>query len=361
MMILNSRQIESNISWLLANSSPPVKYLTHRYLLSAEPGSRGMRDLWLDVERSESVTEIFSKQEGDGSWCCGGSWTVRPSYIPKQGYSPCTPKYATTIWVLSILGDMGFDRRDERVRRACEYTFSFQRANGFFSDTRANERSKSAMKVRNPRNEPCRFAIYVMALAKVGLSRDPRLRKSYELLLRWQRDDGGWVSERHKDGTAAPYVIWTRSCPWSTYHAAAALYHSGHSRHAKPLGRALEFLVWHLSTKDEREVCRPFYHGHTTIRELLWLSETGIGLSAKPVGALLDWLMAMYLPEEAHFSYRGKPVSRYSVREDGATSTVMKYRSFHLIEDDWLTYYMTRIAANMIRRRNRGSRHSAGR
>jgi len=34
------------------------------------------------------------------------------------------------------------------------------------------------------------------------------------------------------------------------------------------------------------------------------------------------------------------------VREDGASSVVMKYRLFHLIEDDWLTYYMTRIASN---------------
>jgi len=25
----------------------------------------------------------------------------------------------------------------------------------------------------------------------------------------------------------------------------------------------------------------------------------------------------------------------------------MKYRLFHLIEDDWLTYYMTRIEANL--------------
>jgi hypothetical protein len=28
-------------------------------------------------------------------------------------------------------------------------------------------------------------------------------------------------------------------------------------------------------------------------------------------------------------------------------SRVAKYRLYHLIEDDWLTYYATRIAANL--------------
>ncbi len=75
-------------------------------------------------------------------------------------------------------------------------------------------------------------------------------------------------------------------------------------------------------------------------------SEAGVESTQRSVKAILDWLEGMYLPEEAHFRYVGKPVSRMSVREDGASSVVMKYRLFHLIEDDWLTYYMTRIASN---------------
>jgi hypothetical protein len=43
------------------------------------------------------------------------------------------PKYVTTAWILPILGDMGFDIQDERVKRACEYALSFQKPKGMFS------------------------------------------------------------------------------------------------------------------------------------------------------------------------------------------------------------------------------------
>jgi len=77
-------------------------------------------------------------------------------------------------------------------------------------------------------------------------------------------------------------------------------------------------------------------------------SEFHVGLEEKPVQAMLEWLMTMYCPDEGCFKYTGKPISKYSRREDGMDSRVAKYRLYHLIEDDWLTYYATRIGANLI-------------
>jgi hypothetical protein len=77
-------------------------------------------------------------------------------------------------------------------------------------------------------------------------------------------------------------------------------------------------------------------------------SEFGVGLEEKPVWAVLEWLMAMHCPEEGCFKYTGKPISKYSRRKDGMDSRVAKYRLYHLSEDDWLTYYATRIGANLI-------------
>ena len=119
-----------------------------------------------------------------------------------------------------------------------------------------------------------------------------------------------------------------------------ALYHSGRPECREALCRGLEFLVWHLSQKPEAEIRSFFFHGHNTIRELVVLSELSVGLTQPPVRALLDWLAGMYRPDEAHFSYDGrKPTSSSPGRQ--------RYSLYHLVDDDWLTYYATRIAVNL--------------
>ena len=344
--MLTRKQIENNIGWLLENGSAPTKYLTHLHLLGASPGSSEMMELWDAVNLHPSSREIFSKQREDGSWCSGGSWAPKPSYVPKGGCTPVSPKYVTTSWILAILGEMGFDHGDKRVRKACEQNLTYQRPNGVLSESR--DWPEDLGGDPDPRNAPCRMSIQLTGLSKVGMGRDPRLGRSLELLKRWQREDGGWVHEGHRDGTSAPYKIWTRSCPWSTYFATAALFHSGDPADGEALSRGVGFLLWHLDQKPENEIRRFFWHGHDTVHELLMFSETGVDPTHRSVQVLLDWLEDMYHPAKAHFRYKGKPISKMSRREDGATPRVMKYRTYHLIEDDWLTYYMTRIESNFL-------------
>jgi len=134
--MLTRDQIENNIGWLLENGSAPTKYLTNLYLLGASPRSSEMMELWDAVNEHPSSREIFSKQREDGSWCSGGPWAPKPSYIPKGGCTPVSPKYVTTSWVLAILGEMGFDHGDRRVRKACEQNLTYQRPNGVLSESR---------------------------------------------------------------------------------------------------------------------------------------------------------------------------------------------------------------------------------
>jgi len=176
----------------------------------------------------------------------------------------------------------------------------------------------------------------------VGLQEDARVRRGYEILVQAQREDGGWVSpyhyrERH----------WTRSCPFSSANAALALYYAGLPEYQAPLRKALEFQVWHLSTKEPAQIQRFFYHGHHTLHELIMFSELKVGLGEKPILAQLDWLMQMYYPGEGHFHYSGKPVSKFTFRADAMEPRIAKYRLYHMLEDDWLTYYATRIARNL--------------
>jgi hypothetical protein len=302
-----------------------------------------LSDLWQEVMDCPETREIFDKQEQDGSWCAGGSWATDPSGIPKAGYSAFTPKYNTTVWVLSVLGDMGFTVEDERIRKAVDYTMTYQWENGLFSRFKNPLKNQQNLLGSNPDNSPCELGVFLLGLGKAGVSSIPQLEKSYTLLRDFQRDDGGWVREKHRLERN-----WTRSCPWSSYHAVAALYYSNNPAFGESLERGLKFLVWHLNLKREIEIRRFFYHGHSTVHELVMLSEYGVGLGERPVRSILEWMMTMYDENSGHFHYLGKPISRYRFREDYMNPSVAKYRLHHLIEDDWLTYYGTRIAMNLL-------------
>jgi hypothetical protein len=296
-----------------------------------------MQDLWCDVEKSACVQEIFDKQAEDGSWHTGGSWARSPSYRRQGGVDPYAPKYATAAWILPLLGEMGYTADDRRILKACRFVLS----HGLFVNPLfgrpTNEINRSTIDFFL-----CPVAQHMIALGAVGFVGDGKVEKGYKILLCMQRDDGGWVDPKH-----AERMGWTRSCPFSTYHATMALYCSDNPACREALMRGAEFLLWHLSTKEPRQLQKFFYHGHSTVRELVMFSELGIGLRTKAVQTILEWLMTMYDAGQGCFRYTGKPVSKYSNRQDGIDSTVAKYRFYHLIESDWLTYHMTRIAANM--------------
>jgi hypothetical protein len=332
-MFLTPEQVEKNINWLLDNASAPVRYLTHKYLLGTSAGTQLMQQLWLAVENSPEVQDIFSKQAEDGSWCAGGAWASNPSYTIKSGQDPVTPKYVTAVWLLPLLGEMGYTAGDGRIHKACNYVLSHGYfLNPVFTPAWASDLAQVAI-------SPCRFAQYLIALAAVGLAEDAKVQQGYQVLLAMQRTDGGWALPVHFESRH-----WTRSCPFSSYHAVMALYYARSPAYRQALVRGLEFLTWHLSTRQDAELQHFFFHGHSTLRELAAFAELDVGWQAKPVQAILAWLMAMYDADQGCFRYAGKPLSQYSLRQDGMDARVARYRLHHLIEDDWLTYHLTRIA-----------------
>jgi hypothetical protein len=334
-VILSKTEIDNNIAWLVQNGSAPVRYLTYLNLLNADPDSAYLRKLWVEVQKDSEVMEMFAKQKQNGSWCAGGPWALAPSYVPKGGCTPVSPKYVTTTWLLQILGDMGFDTRDERIRKAYDYVLSFQCKNGFIAES---DKNRYEVDLEFLDNMPCRFSLILLGLGKVGAGHDTRLGESYKLLLHWQRDDGGWILEKHKKERN-----WYRSCPYSTFHSTYALYTANNDKYKDSVKKGLAFLLDHLSQKEENEINRFFYHGHCIIHELLMFSQYGIGMGARPVSTILEWLLEMYNTQEGRFKYSGKPIAKYSRRKDGMDVRVAKYRLYHLIEDDWLTYYITRV------------------
>ena len=96
-------------------------------------------------------------------------------------------------------------------------------------------------------------------------------------------------------------------------------------------------------------------------------SEAGIDMGARPIQAQLQWLRGLYRPDEGMFRAQVEPTSSFTRQisaimgefEDRygpgywteipkAGYGVLRYRLYHRVEDDWLTYYLTRIAQNML-------------
>jgi hypothetical protein len=336
--MLNQSQIDENIAWLLANGSAPVRYLTHKQLLKTPSGPE-IAALWREVLDCPDALEIFSKQKDDGSWFSGGRWAEKPPYTQKSkpgGYDPESPKYVTAVWILPLLGEMGFTVEDERVREGAEYILNWRVEKVDFSYRVFND---PAFAADYGEFSPCWLGKWLHALVKVGLKEDPRVRRGYAILAGAQREDGGWVFPVHYRERG-----WTRSCPFSSANATLALYDAGFPEYQDALRRALAFQLWHLSTKEPVEIQRFFYHGHQTLQELIMFTELRVGLEEQAVQAQLKWLMSMYCQGEGRFHYTGKPVSKFSFRADAMEPRIARYRLYHLVEDDWLTYYATRIA-----------------
>jgi hypothetical protein len=342
--MLNDEDYKKCLQWLKNNASAPVQYMTHLKILREDSQSKKMQDLWNQVLEDSLSKYIFDKQHQDGSWFTGGPWHSSPSYVQKAGYTAVSPKYVTTVWILKILGDMGYTIKDPRIQKAVDWVFKWRLNNGVITEDRRLLGKPANI---NPNNFPCRMNAMMDGLARVGASADPRFLSSIQRLTGWQREDGGWLNEGHRDASMSPYKVWNRSCPWSSQFALNTLYHSELPKFREILYNALKFQVWHLEQKPEEAIKKVFYHGHEPIQEMIMLSDLHIFLESNPFINLLNWLEEMYNSEQGYFKY-SEPKQEISVkRADKVSREVMKYRSFHQTEDDWLTYNIMRIETNL--------------
>lgn len=360
-MFLSPQEIEKSTGWLLENASLPVQYLTRRHILKADPQSGPMKELWSRVQRGREAQEILDRQNEDGSWFSGGPWG--PMGYRRQtgpGYTLSRPKFVTTAWILPFLGEMGFTAADERVRTSCEHMLQHLDFSGPAPDS-------------PPASVNCcgLYAIPLRALASVGLGADERLQAGWERLVTCQRADGGWLNPNHLADSPTPAKTrgrwpWDRSCVWGSFFAVQALYYADQTPYRRAWPAALEFLLSHLARQDPQHIQTWVYHGHNTVQELLMFSEAGFDMRTPPIQALLDWLKGYYRPGEGAFRTQDRPIpnfvrhisaivrdfeGRYGAGYWGTiaktSALVLRYHLYHLVEDDWLTYYLTRIASNL--------------
>jgi hypothetical protein len=186
---------ESPLDWLLEPSNPSVRFFALRDILGRGEDDEELADARSSIPTSPVVAKIMAKQRPQGHW--------------EGAESPYLPKYKASYWQIMILSELGMDKGDERVRRACEYIFRFQHSEGGFSCAsleQARERYRSGIGAKPFTTRDERFAAFVReqqlscltgnisaALIRMGYGDDARMLKALRWLARVQNRDGGWL------------------------------------------------------------------------------------------------------------------------------------------------------------------------
>jgi Prenyltransferase and squalene oxidase repeat len=188
---------ESPIDWLLEESNPSIRYFALKEILDKSGNDPQIVTTKETIRNSPVIAKILAKQHLDGYW--------------EDPISPYIPKYKASYWQIMILGHLGMDKTDARVRKACEFIFRFQQDEGGFSCysmeqlLREYERRKKqgrklplmpadewAAQIYYQQQISCLTGNMSAALIRIGYKDDSRVKKALNWLVKIQMEDGGW-------------------------------------------------------------------------------------------------------------------------------------------------------------------------
>ena len=188
------------LDWLLGRENPSVRYFTLKDLLDYSQKDPEVEEARSAIKCHEKVSKIFSKQKPEGYW--------------ESAEQPYHPKYKSTYWQIMILSQLGLDKTNERIRKACEYIFRFQHKEGGFSTFREEGAKREYLWVKERASkrggEAPQFEVWakekireyemscltgnvVASLIKLGYAEDDRVRRALSWLVEVQNEDGGWL------------------------------------------------------------------------------------------------------------------------------------------------------------------------
>jgi hypothetical protein len=107
------------IRWLLEETNPSVRYFALLDVLAREGRDPEVVAARNAISESLIVKKILQRQNPAGFW--------------EDPASPYHPKYKSSYWQVMMLGQLGLDKNEEKIRKSCEYIFQFQSVEGGFS------------------------------------------------------------------------------------------------------------------------------------------------------------------------------------------------------------------------------------
>lgn len=228
--LLNSDPTE----WLLERDNPSVRYYTLTGILGQSAESELVKNVRLEIMTTGIVPEILSLQNPDGYW---GEL--------KKFYSD---KYRGTVWQLMILAELGADRNNPRIARACEFILehSQELVTGGFSVYNSEKFGGGLPSYVIP----CLTGNLVWSLIRLGYLNDARIQKGIEWINNYQRFDDGETSPPRTGPYEKFIMCWgNHSCHMGVVKAVKALAEIPAAKRSGAtqltISRGVEYLLLH--------------------------------------------------------------------------------------------------------------------
>ena len=283
---------KSPIDWLLEKEDPSIRYFTLLDLLDKEETDTEVKKARAAIPNSRVVSKILLKQQTEGYW--------------ESRESPYHPKYKSTYWQIMTLGQLGIDKTDKRVQKACEFIFNLQLPEGGFSSytreralqeyewmrTRTHLKQKLqpepetwAQSLVTEHQYSCLTGNICAAMLRMGYVADSRPKKALNWLVKIQNRDGGWLCPYWK-----AHIKDTHSCFYGTICPLEAFSEAPQGQRTsemkKTIEKGAEFLLMHRLHKADHhgykiinrqwlKLSFPWFYGYHILRGLLVLTKLG--------------------------------------------------------------------------------------
>ncbi|MFN2281842.1 MAG: prenyltransferase/squalene oxidase repeat-containing protein [Anaerolineales bacterium] len=267
--------------WLMEPGNPAIRFLALRDLFESPALDIEVQEAQKAIPEHPPFAALLSSQHPNGYW-------VKPDfYLPRTSLG--------TFWVLTVLGDMGLNRENDHIQRACDFMFAQQRENGAFCRRRRIPKQGILWDEDTP---PCTQARIVRFLIQFGYGDDPRVKRAFAWLVGRQREDGMWHC-RGEEG---------RGCLRATIDVlrAAALIpgmdsHAGIRRGAEAVVQLImetRMSRYHVGEKwGTWESLKYPYFGFSLLSALDALGRLGWSAAEPRIRMGLDYLLSRQLPD----------------------------------------------------------------
>jgi hypothetical protein len=180
--------MDAVVDRLLHSSEPSIRLRTRTEILSESPASTEVMRAQLDVRQSERVRLLLSER--------------KRGVLPYHPYS----KWCGAHWVLSVLADLGYPKKDASLIPLREQVYSWLLSKEHLSyipghELYAGPVTKTRGLVRAHASMEGNAVFYLNTL---GLA-DDRTRVLADNLARWQWPDGGWNCDKRTAAHASSF------------------------------------------------------------------------------------------------------------------------------------------------------------
>ena len=107
------------VAWLSEKENPSIRYFTLKDLLGKDETDSEVMKARAAIPNSKVAAKILLEQKAEGYW--------------ENRDNPYHPKYKSTYWQVMVLGHLGLDKNNTKVRKAFEFVFKLQLSEGGFS------------------------------------------------------------------------------------------------------------------------------------------------------------------------------------------------------------------------------------